>query len=266
MPTQSPRIPRKVDEFMAYIRNTRSYLMADSIVTPGLFVPQIWPPMVPPTAAVAPAAAPSPILKNWQRLWLLQPEMDKWNMYTDMANPLYEKYSDKKESRTTAITDKLRKVMDDFTAFAQPKLITIEGCPNATIDDLLIFHIKSGALRDANPTRSRTQITNLVWYIMKSIGGGDVQFEARPDHDTKRASMFKGANLEIRYKIVATGQAAPISVDQLPEQSQSTKAITILHLGTPEEGKRIYSACRWIVPNNPARNSPWSGLQSIVIG
>jgi len=258
------RIPRTPSGFNAYINNTKNYLLLDAIVQPGMYIPQPFPPIL-PTGAVSPTVAPTPFLKNWQRLWLLPSEMDRWTSFCLQYSTLYAKYSDKAESRTRAVKDNMFSVMDAFSTFAQPILKRIEGDVYVTIDDLSVFHIKSGFLRDAVPTRHRVPIIDLPEFSMVPLGGGEARFHVRSNTDSKRASKLPGTQIEVRYLILSPDAPSPPHIDGLNRQIISSKAIFVFRSGDENTGKILYAAVRWIVVNDPSRNGPWTTIQNVGI-
>jgi len=232
-----PRVSQSPPIFNSYINNTANYLTAVSGGT-----------------------------ANYVRLLVTDSEYNTWqNFRADWRDNLYPKYSDKKESRTTAIKDKVRKLMKDFTIFVRPILNRISGAPLVTIDDLEVFNIKAGVLRDDTRTTQTTPVDSMVLFSMIQIGGGIIKFHCRPTTDSKRASKFKGCDVEVRYKIVANTEPTPTEVLQLTEIANSTKAIFQLNLGTENQGKKISASVRWIVNSDPNRNGPWSGIASVII-
>jgi hypothetical protein len=253
------RIPRTSSGFNAYINNTKNYLLLDTTVQPGMYIPQPFPPILPTGAA--PLVAVIPSLKNWQRLWLLPSEMDKWTSFCLQYNTLYAKYSDKKESRTTAVRDNLLKVIDDFSAFATPILNRIEGDVYVTIDDLSVFHIKSGFMRDQHPTRHRVPIVDVPVFGMTPLGGGDMRFTIRSTHDASRASKLPGTEIEVRYQLLFIDEPTPKHIDDMTKQYLSSKALFVFHCGADKTGKNMWAAVRYIVVNDPSRNGPWSTIQ-----
>jgi hypothetical protein len=229
-----------------------------------MYIPQPFPPITLPTAGAL-TVAPTPFLKNWQRLWLLPSEMDRWTSFCLQYNTLYAKYSDKAESRTTAVRDNMFKTMDDFTTFAKPILTRIEGDVYVTLDDLSVFHIKSGFLRDRVPTRHRVPIIDMPEFSMVPLGGGEARFHVRSNTDSKRASKIPGTQIEVRYMILAPDAVSPPHVDDLNRQLISSKAVFVFRGGDANTGKILYAAVRWIVVSDPSRNGPWTTIQNMGI-
>jgi hypothetical protein len=248
MKTTSGRIPKAVDTLNSYINNTTNYLLADSPVVP-----------LPPTVGATVAAVPTPF-KNWQRLTMIQTEMDAWVNYKNQWNLLFSKYSDKEESRTTAITTKLHGVETNFRRFAQPILTMIAGVRTVTDDDAAVLNI---VIHRAEPVHPITPIDQIPTFSATPIGGAEVKFSVRPTHDSTRASKLPDATaVEIRYEV---GDVCPPEPTVCTQMYISTKSIFILSLPGTAKGKTMHVSARWIIANDPARNGPWSGMFSVVV-
>ncbi len=250
---KSGRIPVVIDTFNAYINNTERYLR--------MLSPVPVPPTVPPTTGAIPAVAvvPTPLF-NWQRLTMLITEMDAWTNFKNQWNALYIPYSDKEESRTTAITNKLRAVQDNFGIFARPILTMIAGVRTVTDDDAAVLNI---VIHRAEPVHPITPIDQIPTFSATPIGGAEVKFSFRPTHDSTRASKLPEATgIEIRYEV---GDVCPPEPTVCTQMFISTKSIFILSLPGTAKGKTLHVSARWIISNDPARNGPWSGMFSVVV-
>ena len=82
------RIPRLIDAFSPYISITSNYL-SDGTPT------------------------------NASRLGITEPEVGTWKGFETKWTPLYLKYGDKKNSRTTTVIDQLYEVIENCVAFDQ---------------------------------------------------------------------------------------------------------------------------------------------------
>jgi hypothetical protein len=242
---KSGRIPVVIDTFNAYIINTERYLRA---------VPA--PP--PTTSAVAPAPAVAPVVPNYIRLGMLDTEMNSWTSFKNQWIALYNLYSDKEESRTTAIKNKLRDVQTAFKIFAQPILTMITGFRTVTDDDAAVLHI---VIHRKKPVHPVAPIEDVPVFGMFPLGGGEVKFSVRSVNDTKRASKILGADIEVRYSAIFVDEPTPKKVDDLIHDYISTKAIFILNIGIYDSQKTIYAVCRWVDVSNPSRNGPWTVIQ-----
>ena len=101
--TVAPRIPRGIDDCSQYLVSTNNYLDSG---TPN----------------------------NAERLGILPEEAVKWSGLTNRYQPLYLLYSDKKNSRTTAVKDQLLSIIDEVTDLDQSchLLDRIAASPNVT--------------------------------------------------------------------------------------------------------------------------------------
>jgi hypothetical protein len=214
----------------------------------------------PTTSAVAPAPAVAPVVPNYIRLGMIDTEMNSWTGFKNQWNALYILYSDKEESRTTAIKNKLRDVQKAFKFFAQPLLTMMTGIRTVTDDDAAVLHI---VIHRAPPVHPVTPIDQIPAFSATPMGGSEIKFSVRPTHDTKRASRLPEATaVELRYEV---GDVAPVSAVVCTNMFQSTKSIFILALPDASKGKMLHVSARWIVANDPARNGPWSGMFSVVV-
>ncbi|MBI4931598.1 MAG: hypothetical protein HY841_12585 [Bacteroidetes bacterium] len=231
MKTQG-RIPRVISAFVAYLNNTADYLFEESP-------------------------------KNWERLNLLEADAKKWSEYRGQANTLYTKYTNKKETRTTAIKDKLRDVQKKFNTFGQPILDHIATWRGSTIDDFEVFRIKAGALRDTEPSPAPAITDPMIGLI--NLGGGDLDVKCRLNKDQTRPSVpHKGVMVQVQYALTAANDPAPPFI-QCVTQFLSTHAHFILHLGVAEVGKRFYGYFRWYDSAHPANSGPWTPVQTIIV-
>ena len=250
------RISPIIAVFNSFINDTTNYLLAA--------------PAPPPSAADGSGSggggAVIAVQPNYVRLGITDSEMNQWSNYRSQWNALYPKYTQKKETRTTAITDQLRSVQKNFRKFAQPLIGRIQFSVNVTIDDLREFNIKSAATHDANPTHSRTMADEAPYFTMKALGGGDMRIRVRTTEHGKHASMLPDFMLEFRYAFLPQDEPRHLQIADLNLQQISTKAIFTLHCGTDKQGKLIFAACRWVNLVDPSRNSPWSGIMYLLVG
>jgi len=236
MATSTNRVPRKVSDFIAYLNNTADYL---SVTPPGLAI-------------------------NYVRLGVTDAQYNTWQNYRAAANALYPKYSDKKESRTTAIKDKLRKVIKDFTLFSRDPLNMIAGVTTSTIDDLEVFHIRAKDLRDSEPSPIHSTNAPVIGLLNK--GGAQIDFRTRSTTDQTRASMLRNYQIEVRWWVMEQSAAAPTDPDMAGfNERLSTKAHFILTAGMENLGKKFYCYARWKHLHTADFDGPWSNLMQITI-
>ncbi len=228
------RVSKKIADFNSYIRNTDDY---NAVVTPG------------GTA-------------NYQRLGMSDAEFNQWHGFRTQWDTLYSKYSDKKESRTTAIKDKLRALMKDFEVFARNILNEIAGIRTSTIDDLRVYHIKAKDLRDTEPSPIHSTDPPVV--ALKGLGGGIMDVHFRKTADQTRPSMLPNYVGELRYVIDAV---LPDDPDAIPSKTTvvSSKAHFKLNLGLPNIGKRLHAYARWTHKHDSQFSSGWALVMDAVI-
>jgi len=228
------RIPRGIDDFNPYIVNTTAFLQI---------------------------GAPT----NAERLGILIAELEKWSGFAAAWVPLYTKYSDKKNSRTTAVKDQLLEIITNTTDFDQTVhfLDRIAASANVTIVDMEAFNIKKGVLQKQTRSSSTTPITEPVTVTIQPIGGGTVTLKCYSTTG-QRASIYSEADgVQILYVV---GNVPPVSAEA-PGLSKelSTKAIITLSLGSGSSGKNLYIYFRWYNTKHPELSGPWSALQTSLI-
>lgn len=227
------RIPRGIDEFNPYIINTSAFLIAGT-----------------PT--------------NAERLGILLAESNQWTDLLAIWSPLYAKYCDKKNGRTTAVIDQLHDTIDQCVALDQGSHILdrIAASPNVTIVDMETFRIKKGVLQKTTRSFSTTPISETPIVAVQPLGGGSLAIKCHSS--TSRASILDGADC-IQYVFIV-GDTAPASAEA-PGLSKeiSTKASFTLALGAGTSAKYLYIYFRWYNTKHPELASPWSTMISTLI-
>ncbi len=232
MATEHRRVPQKISDFNAYVNNTSDYLSGTDPGTGTRYV----------------------------RLGLSDAEFNQWVGFRNQWNPLYSKYSDKKESRTTAIKDKLHKIIKDFTLFSRDILNEIAGIRTSTIDDLEVFHIKAKDLRDTEP--SPLHGTEPPAVALKNSGSPFVDFHIRSASDQTRPSMIKGYLVEVRW---TSGDPPPNFDAPALRTEVSTRAHFRIDAGAANIGKTFYCYVRWRHRYNPQYNSGWTEVMQLLV-
>lgn len=230
------RIPRTIDAFATYLITSNAYMLDGAPV------------------------------KNWMRLGWTQAEMTQWTGFVTLWSPLYTKYSDKKGSRTTVITEQLHEIIGRCVNLDKTcrVLDRVAASPNVTIPDMETLHIKKGVLQDTTASRKKSGITENVVAALQALGGGDFSIKCRTSHDTKHASIAKDAD-SVQY-IYLVGDTAPNSAsDKGLTKEISTKASFILKTGTDNAKKDLFIFFRWYNTKHPELAGPWSALQTMVV-
>jgi hypothetical protein len=202
---------------------------------------------------------------NAERLGVLPTEVDQWAIIADKWEPLYIKYTDKKQSRTTSIKNELLHLIDQFIKLDQQAHILdrIASSPNVTIADLSTFNIKKGVLKKATRTVGVTPIDEPVVATIIPFGGGSFSIKCRSTTAT-RAGIFGGADsVQFAYKI---GDTPPASAKEFGLiVGLSTKAIFTLPLGADASTKFLYIYFRWNNTKHPELAGAWGSLQTMLI-
>lgn len=232
--TETTRIPRKVEDFNAYITNTNTYLLAGTPI-------------------------------NATRLGILPTETTQWTAYATEWPPLYLKYSDKKNNRTTLVKDQLLSILYNCVEYDQTNHILdrIAASPNVTIADMEAFNIKKGVLQKQTRTVSLKSIDEPVVASVKSLDSGIFAIKCRHSGKT-RASIFDDADT-VQYAYIV-GDKAPASGDDPGlTREVSTKASFRLRIGADSTEQHLYIYFRWYNTVHPDLAGPWSGLITTLI-
>ncbi|PTN09795.1 hypothetical protein C8N47_10389 [Mangrovibacterium marinum] len=229
------RIPRAISRFDTYLENATRYLQAGSPET------------------------------NASRLSIQEEEVTTLNGYYAEWSPLYLLYSDKKNSRTTAVTEQLHLIIEKTVDYdhQQHLLDRIASSPNVTVTDLDTFNIKGSLLAKTKRTKPSKAITELVLPDISQRGGGELAIKCR-NSEGGRAAILKEANcVEYRYRV---DEQAPTSVNNEGLNTGiSTKASFTLSLGAENSAKYAYLYFRWYNTKYPNLAGPWSSLHSVLI-
>ena len=203
---------------------------------------------------------------NWSRLGWLSTEMDQWSELLTRWTPLISKYNDKKNSRTTTITEQMRLIISDCIALDKSKhlLNRIAASPNVIIDDLNIFNIKSGVLKDDNPSFSHTKIKDMVFAALKQLGGGDILIKCRAYNDSSRPSIPEEADC-VQYVYQIGGTPPTSAAASGLAKDISSHATFTLSLGAENAEKKLYIYFRWYNTKHPELAGSWGYLQTIMI-
>ena len=231
---KKPRIPRLIDAFSPYISVTGNYL-ADGTPT------------------------------NASRLGITEPEVGTWKGFETKWTPLYLKYGDKKNSRTTTVIDQLYEVIENCVAFDQSNHILdrIASSTAATITDLETFNIKSGPLEKTTRSIAVTPISEMVSPTIQPIGGGSVSVKCYTS-TSQRAGICAGAD-SVQY-MYAVGTTPPASAEAEGLKAEiSTRASFNLDAGSASSGKYLYIYLRWYNTKHPALAGPWSSMNTTLI-
>lgn len=229
------RIPRSMEGFNTYIINTNNHLLAGEPTT------------------------------NAERLGILPTEMTQWTSFATDWSPLYSRYSDKKNSRTSAVIDEMRLINEDCIAFDQDNRILdrIASSPNVTVSDLSLFNIKRGLMQKSTRSVSTTPISEPVMAAMQPIGGGSFAIKCRSASGS-RASIIAGADC-VQF-VYSVGDTPPTSAESTGlSKDISSKASFTLALGAANSAKYLYIYFRWYNTKHPELAGTWSAMQTSLI-
>ncbi len=228
------RIPRGIDDFDTYIVNTSNYLFKGT-----------------PT--------------NAERLGILTDESTQWKAFADKWMPDYQKYKDKKNSRTIAVRDKLLQIISDTIEYDQKNRILdrIAASPNVIIEDLGIFNINIGILQKTRRSVLTTPITEPVTVTIQPLGGGSMNIKCYSTTG-QRSAIYSVAD-SVQYVYIVS-DTPPVSAEA-PGLSKeiSTRGTFTLALGSGSSAKNLYIYFRWYCTKHPELSGPWSAMQTSLI-
>jgi hypothetical protein len=229
------RIPRAADEFDGFINRTATYLLAGTPVN------------------------------NGTRLGLLPEEVTRWDGISKRWQPVYEKYSDKRNSCTPAVREEVYSIIDETVGFDRDVYLLerIGTSPNATIADLEMFNVRKGPLQKSGRTIPQTPISEMVSVTIQPIGGGSVNLKCYSS-TAQRAGILDPADC-VQY-LYMVGSTPPASAeDDSLKLGSSTKGIFTLQTGPGSSGKNLYIYFRWYNSKHPEIAGPWSSMQTTLI-
>jgi hypothetical protein len=238
------RIPRNIELFMAFMRRTVAFLLANS---------------------------PAPFTNlNWQRLNWTNQEVIDWQAFLTAANPLLTIYeaSPKGNPANTRALHLIITKTHVYDKKNHPLDRVAAGNPLNMFDaDYTAFNIKHNApvLLGSLPTERKVATLNIVSFSMRGVGSGTMHYLARANKSSKHAHKLAGYNLGIIWLILNEGDVTPTTTDLLTQKETSTRADNVLHLAENLSRKRIAVSMFWQHKTNKHLDGPKSPIQVIVI-
>lgn len=232
--TTGTRIPRSIHPFNGFLVNTNTYFLTG---TPN----------------------------NATRLGITPAETNQWTAFLTQWSPLYLKYCDKANSRTTSVIEQLNAIIDRMVLFDHTNHILdrIASSTSATIIDLETFNIKSGQLQKSTRTISTTPIAEQVSAVLQPIGGGTVNIKCYIPTGA-RSGICDGADC-VQY-LYTVGNTPPASAeDNGLKKEISTKGAFNLVLGASSSAQNLYIYFRWYNTRRPELAGTWSSMRSTLI-
>ena len=139
-------------------------------------------------------------------------------------------------------------------------------------------------LNKTTRTTHKVATKNLVSFKSVGIGGGDVQTKCYPSggainnptantqRSTKkgvkrtRAHKEKGYEIRRSYILIKLGAAQPTDANAVGMTMEIiTKASSVKHYGTANEGMLLCEFLQWYNPKHPELAGPWSSMQTTLI-
>lgn len=226
---ETNRVPRTIPAFRDYINDTDDYLLA----TDPLFG------------------------FNHLRLGITADNATDWHTKrVYFRDTLYPTYSNG-NTRTPTVVHQLQNFMKNFPKFANPLLNIMAASPNAIEADETAMNFKIGR---ESPSRPTDPIAEECITAIIPKTGAKVKTSSRTSHDSKRASVAKGATgVQYAYKI---GGSAPVNPEDGTVKEFLSGSSYLLSLGVENVGKKLYFYSRWFNPSYPQFAGPWSDMQT----
>lgn len=232
--TNRSRIPVKIADFSGYLTSSDDYLK--TVTSPG----------------------PPPVT-NGTRLGLQASDVTAWTGYRTQWDTIYAAYNNP-NTRTATVTQQVNNLIATFREFAQPLLNLMAASPSVSEYDEQALNFKADR---KPPTRPTVPIAEECISSASSLGGGQVKFSSRTDHDTARASLADGADsVQYAYKV---GDQAPANPDDTAKTIIATRANSIQPLGADVSGKKLHYYARWYNTKYPQFAGPWSEMMTVVL-
>jgi len=232
------RVPKQIPKFNQYINDTDDRLQSNNPDTGNPY---------------------------WTDYGFTNAEQTDWhNKRLLWRDTLYKDYSDPLKS-TSVAKKKVRDFIPAFSTFAKKLLDKIVLAAVSDEDEESIFRIK---LERAQPSHPTEKIDAECFASIRSIKRGNAKISCRSAEDSKRASIFEGADsIQVSYKVVASEDAPVID----PDDKTMTKELFFeaqldLDLGAANQGKWVIIYFRWYLSRYPQFAGDWSPMQRMVIG
>jgi hypothetical protein len=229
------RIPRGIDSFDPYIDRMVTYLQEG---TP---------------------------LPNADRLGISIDEIQFLSSQKNEWKPLYLKYTDKKNTRTTAVIDQLYYIIDQVIAYDQNRHILdrIAVSPNSTIVDMEVFNIRKGALQKTTRSVQTKSISEPVSVTLQPLGGGIISAKCYSSSSARPGIFDEADSVQYSY-CIGTTPPASASAEGMT-RDLSTKGSFNFQVGDHNGGKSLYIYFRWYNTKHPELAGPWCSVQIIWI-
>lgn len=201
---------------------------------------------------------------NAARLGITETEVAQWIAFANEWEPLYQLYSNKQTSRTTAIKDQLNNIIYKMVEYDRQihLLDRIASSVNVTVEDAGVFNIKRGIYKRTH-TIHKTPISEPVSVLIQPIGGGLMNIKCYSSTG-KRSSIYSYADsVQYMYLMSDTPPASAEASGMIKELS--TRATFILETGSANSGKYLSICLRWYNTKHPNLSGPWSALQTSLI-
>jgi hypothetical protein len=232
--------PTEDAEFNEYLQRAEPHLIThwDRLVAqiaPGIPVP-------------APASPPI----AWLRKAELIEMYGRWNTtYPLTQNPDVRNKTniDDKEDIKQEIQDLLRYIYADIpNSWLNNRDRNILGLPK----------------RDKEPSPHPQIVDPIIGLTAKT--GGDVELRVRKTTDETRPSKpLDHLLVQAQYAFTAATDLTAPPFEQCTNHYESSHALSTMHLGISNVGKRFYGYFRWYDPIHPEDSGPWTQAHNVVV-
>jgi len=209
------------------------------------------------------------LITNWDALVPAHPGMpdsrkkeleDKYKQWTgSAASPGIYPKSQNPDVRTKTITGQKDTLRGEIESLLRD---IYEDIPDSWLSpsDREILNIH---LRDREPSPHPQIVDPIIGLTNKS--GGDVELRVRTTTDSTNASKpLDHVLVQTQYTLTAANDPAP-PFEQCLQHYESSHALSMMHLGISNVGKRFYGYFRWYDPIHPEDSGPWTQVHTIMV-
>ena len=197
-------------------------------------------------------------------LGLLAEEITAMQAYYDSWKLTFPLYTDKANSRTKNVVEKVHQTIQDFCSYdmSHSILTRIGSSPVVTLEELELCNIHTTILRKSSSPKVNSVISTQVVPELRSLGVGQFQVICNNTQNSSTAIIPEATAVEYCYQI---GGEAPSEADvSTMFVGLSTRARFKLDVPQQYAGEKIYLYFRWINSRYPEYNAVW-GIASTAI-
>lgn len=241
------RFPQPDAEFNQYLQRAVTHLLT--------YWNRLVASLIPPSPAPGPAPAAAPADPRKEEL------EEKYNEWAGTVTEpgIYPK-SQNPDTRTKTITGQKDTLREEIEALMRNIFDDIPASWLTPSDrEVLNIH-----LRDAEPSPHPQIVDPIIGLTPKQ--GGDVELRVRTTSDQTRPSKpLAHILIQAQYAFTAATDLTAPAFDQCTSHYESSQALSTMHLGISNVGKRLYGYFRWYDPTHPEDSGPWTQAHTVVV-